>query len=114
MRLSDLLKLEAVTEAGEALGHVHDVRFRSQTDDPLGWTVDSLIVGPSSFAVRLGYSRGVVRGPGVLRAIFQWLARHGLRVPWDAVVRLEADRVVVAGEAGDFADPSDDDTGGEP
>lgn len=102
MRLSDLLALDAVTEDGTNLGHVHDVRFRAATDNPLGWTLDSLIVGPTSFSVRLGYARGVVDGPWLLRVLFKWLTRHGRRIPWSAVVSLDEDHVVVAGTRRDF------------
>lgn len=110
MRLSDLLKRDTVTEDGQELGKVHDVRF---TSDNGHWSVESLIVGPRSLAVRLGYSRGVVQGPALLNAAFSWLGRHGRRVPWDAVVRID-DRIVVRGSWDDFASPTAPSDGGEP
>lgn len=108
MRLSDLLTLEAVSEDGQSLGEVHDVRFRSSDDSPQNWTLDSLIVGPSSFAVRLGYSRGLVHGPWLLRTLFEWLARHGRRIPWSAVTDVGDSRVTVAGRPEDFGHPTDE------
>ncbi len=111
MRLSDLLKVDAVTEAGDDLGHVHDVRFRSAKHDPVGWRIDSLVVGPRSFAERLGYARGVVRGPGLLGAVLRWLGRKGIVIPWDAVVEVAPHRITVRGARDDFDHARLDDDG---
>lgn len=105
MRLSDLLQLEAVNEDGRRLGHVHDVRF-SGNGDPDGWDAESLIVGRAGFTARLGYAHGEVEGPWLFGYVLRWMARKGLEIPWDRVVSLDDDRVVVAGRWNDFAHPA--------
>lgn len=102
MRLSDLLKAEAVNEAGQRLGHVHDVRFRSATETPIAWTAEALIVGKSAIAERLGYSRGVVTGPWLLVQLFMWMSRHARVIPWGNVVAVERGKIVVRGSLHDF------------
>lgn len=106
MRVSDLLKLEAVNESGERIGHVHDVRFSSATRDTLGWTAASLIVGRGGFAARLGYAHGAVERPRAVAGLLSWLTRHAVEIPWARVVRVQEDRIVVSGTHGDFSTPS--------
>lgn len=106
MRVSDLLKLEAVDASGERLGHIHDVRFTSVTGGPVGWTAASLIVGRGGFAARLGYAHGAVTRPRLLAAVLAWLTRHALEIPWEHVADVRDDRVVVVGSRADFAAPS--------
>lgn len=106
MRVSDLLKLEAVDTSGERLGHVHDVRFTSVGGGAVGWTAASLIVGRGGFAARLGYAHGAVTHPRLLAAALAWLTRHALEIPWQHVTEVREDRVVVAGSRADFAAPS--------
>ncbi len=104
MKLSDLLRAAVVTEAGDALGHVHDVRFTSATGGPEGWSALGLIVGPSAFGTRLGYGRGGEHGPWVVAAVMGLLLRRGRVIPWDRVTRIDLEnrRVVVSGSRDDF------------
>jgi sporulation protein YlmC with PRC-barrel domain len=85
-RVSELLDRKVVTESGESLGRAFDVRARRS-----GRTIEitGLCVGRRGLAERLGIgsSRGEAkRHHKVWRRNF---------VPWDAVVRLEEDRIVV-------------------
>lgn len=104
MRLSDLLEAEAVTEAGQSLGHVHDVAFQSSSGDPQGWGASALIVGPLGFTWRLGYARGRSQGPHPLAALARALSGRGHVIPWEAVVAIEPGRVVVSGTRSAFRD----------
>jgi hypothetical protein len=90
MRLSDLLRSEVVTTDGRTYGTVEDVRLVQ--DGPLllpfgaAFRVDCLVVGTRRVGTRLGYNRGGVRGPWLLRAIFGATERRTQHVPWDSVV----------------------------
>jgi hypothetical protein len=67
MRLSELLGAEVVDQAGRSAGRVHDVRLVQ--DGPLiggfgaGLRLDGLIVGRRAVGARLGYERGDMGGP---------------------------------------------------
>lgn len=111
MNLSDLLKMDAVNEQGERLGHVHDVRFTSSNQGPTGWSAAALLVGRSGFTARLGYAHGEVRGPWLLRTLTRALDRHGKEIPWDRVVAVEEGRIVVSGAPDEFPHPSESRSG---
>jgi sporulation protein YlmC with PRC-barrel domain len=85
-RLSDILERTVVTESGEKLGRCFDLRGE-RTATTL--RVTGLVVGKRGFLERLGIgsSRGEAK-------------RHHKvwdrdMVPWNTVVRLERDRIVV-------------------
>jgi PRC-barrel domain len=101
MYLSDLLRSEVIDSAGKHLGKVEDVRVTQ--DGPLllpfgaAFRVEGLVVGSRGLGTRLGYGRGAVSGPWLLRKIFAARERRSSYVPWDAVaewdgrtVRLES------------------------
>ena len=89
MLVSDLLHRPVVDADGEPLGRVDDVRLVQ--DGPLiegfgaALRVADLVVGPGGLAVRLGYVRHGVRGPGLVRALASRLERRTLVVAWDEV-----------------------------
>jgi sporulation protein YlmC with PRC-barrel domain len=85
-RLSDLLERVVLTESGEKLGHCFDVRGE-RTATTL--QVTGLVVGRRGYFERLGIgsSRGEAK-----RHHKVWDRDV---VPWEAVVRLEGDRIVV-------------------
>jgi hypothetical protein len=79
MRISDLLDCEVVDVDGVSFGKVRDVRLIM--DGPLRGTlaqlrVDAVIVGGDAVAGRLGYIRGGVRGPALLKIIMGRLERR--------------------------------------
>jgi hypothetical protein len=79
MRLSDVLACELHDAGGKRLGKVRDVRL--VMDGPVRGSLaqlrlDALIVGGGALAGRLGYVRGNVRGPGLLRVVFSRLERR--------------------------------------
>jgi hypothetical protein len=80
VRLSELLDRSVVTADGRSLGKVRDVRLVQDGPILAGGTqaalrVEAVIVSRGWRGVRLGYLRGEVRGPWVLRAIFGRLER---------------------------------------
>ena len=105
MRLSELLAMEAVDEAGERVGRVHDVRVRQ--DGPVGAGYDAalqvtgLIVGTGGMAHRLGYRWSRSRGPWLLRVLMQRRRRPRF-VPWERIRAFDDGRVVVIGRAADL------------
>jgi hypothetical protein len=105
VRISDLLEYDVVSADGTRLGRISDVRVIQ--DGPIirgvqaAFRVDALIVGRSGLAQRLGYIRGRVEGPWMLRLIFSRLERRAQVVAisdiasWDDeahVVHLIADQ----------------------
>lgn len=87
MRASDLLRCEVVDASGRRLGEVTDIR--AVQDGPLrrgvqqAMRVEAFVVGPGGMADRLGFIRGRVDGPWLLRALLVRLERRA------HVVRLE-------------------------
>jgi len=80
MRISDLLALEVVDADGRQVGKVRDVRL-VQDGPLLGSTqaamrVDAVVAGGGALGIRLGYVRGRVRGPALLRWVFSWAERR--------------------------------------
>jgi sporulation protein YlmC with PRC-barrel domain len=106
MRLSDLLEQPVVADDGRHIGQIHDVHVVQ--DGPLlpsgyaAFRIHGLIAGRASFGTRLGYSGRPgydtdrhTRGPLPVKLLFRWLHRHAVYIPWDAVMRVECDRVLV-------------------
>ena len=90
MRLSTLLRREALTESGESLGHVFDVRVaRRPGGSPeradQQWRVVGLLVGTRGMRERFGFTPGGHAAPTL---------DHDL-LPWEAVLRLEDGKVIV-------------------
>jgi len=77
--LSSLLRRKVVTEGGRELGLCYDIRAEL-TQSSL--KVTGLCVGRSGWAEHFGLRRGA-------------RTRGHHPVPWDAVVRIEGDRIVV-------------------
>jgi sporulation protein YlmC with PRC-barrel domain len=77
--LSSLLRRQVVTEGGRKLGHCYDVRAEL-TQSSL--KVTGLCVGGRGLAEHFGLRRGA-------------RIRSRDPVPWEAVVRIEGDRIVV-------------------
>ena len=75
---SSFLDRLVVTESGRELGKCHDLRATLGRGRP---TVDAIVVGPGGWLEHLGIK-----------------PRSGRRrdaVPWEAVVRIEGERIVV-------------------
>jgi hypothetical protein len=95
VRLSELIHAKVVDEDGRRRGRVHDVRLVQ--DGPLSgadaaFRVDAVVIGAGSLGTRLGYLRGGVKGPWLLRTVFGRLERRASVVPmgdveWDAAAR---------------------------
>ena len=90
MRLSELITSRVVTESGEKLGHVFDVRVArdprsNKRRDDQDFYVTGLLVGNRGMRQRFGITHSGPAGP-----------RHVAEaVPWEAVRRIESGVVVV-------------------
>jgi hypothetical protein len=103
LRLTDLLDHDVVDELGHDLGIVHEAHLIQDGAQAVGvdqgLRLHGLYVGRGGAARRLGYVRGVVRGPWLLRMLLQ----HGTvrYVPWDRIIDV-GERVTVAGDGRDL------------
>jgi sporulation protein YlmC with PRC-barrel domain len=105
VRLTDLLGAEAVTIDGTRLGKVHDVRL-VQDGPPIGawgaaFRVRSLLVGPRSVGVRLGFDRAGVRGPWILKAPLVAWHRSLVEIGWERVAAVTPEAIRVRGTGQD-------------
>jgi hypothetical protein len=93
MRLSDLLGFTVFDSTGVEVGRINDVRLVQ--DGPYiegfgaGLRVEGFVAGPGGVGERLGFHRGGVEGPWILRVIFRSLERRGRYVTWDKVTKME-------------------------
>ncbi|MDX6582928.1 MAG: hypothetical protein QOI10_2112 [Solirubrobacterales bacterium] len=75
MRLSDLLEATVVTEDGDELGRVHDVRVRQlQRSSPDGYRlrIIGLVTGRRGLRERLGIDTGRTERPIADRDLIDW------------------------------------------
>ena len=87
-RISDVLDCDVVDADGRRLGQVRDVRL--VMDGPVEGSLarlrlDAVIVGGSALAGRLGYLRGGVRGPALLKAAMSRLERRAATYTADQI-----------------------------
>jgi hypothetical protein len=100
MHLSDLMSSRAIDCDGTEIGRVGDVRLVQ--DGPVllpfgaAFRVEGLVVGGHSLATRLGFLRGSLRGPVLLRAVFVALERRSRYVDWSDVVSWDGRTVRIA------------------
>jgi hypothetical protein len=87
IRLSELLGCEVVTESGDSLAHVWEVRAE-RTEGEL--RLVGLLVGRFAFAERLGFRHWLGQPEGN-----EMRRPHSDGIPWESVLRLEPGRVVV-------------------
>jgi sporulation protein YlmC with PRC-barrel domain len=89
MRLSELLNREVVTESGDSLGRIHDVRGELAGGR---LRVTGFIAGEVGILERLGIGTHGSGGPAQAKV-------HGHpAIPWERVVRVGAEVVVRDGE----------------
>jgi sporulation protein YlmC with PRC-barrel domain len=97
MRIAELLGSTVVDPEGRTLGAVHDVRL-VQDGPPLAsfdaaLTVSSLLFGPIAIGSRLGYGRHGVKGPWLLKTIFERIHGRHHAVQWEQVAAIEPTRI---------------------
>ncbi len=109
MRLTDLLGVEVVDEAGASAGRVHDVRLVQ--DGPLvggfgaALRLDGLIVSRRGIGARLGYEQGRMRGPLPVRLLARWLHHDGRYVDWGRIRAIQPNQVLISGTVEDLPRP---------
>jgi hypothetical protein len=109
VRLTDLLDAEVVDRSGRTIGRVHDVRL-VQDGPPVGavgasFRIEGLVVGGRTFGARLGFARANVRGPWILKLLFQRLHTDERLVLWPAVRAVTEGRVLIGVTADELAPP---------
>jgi sporulation protein YlmC with PRC-barrel domain len=109
MRLSDLLDSDVVDAEGRTLGHVHDVRL-VQEGPTVGsskatFRVAGLVVGGTKVGARLGFGRPKVRGPWLLKRLFERLHADDRFVPWGSVRAVTQGAIHVDVSAADLRRP---------
>jgi sporulation protein YlmC with PRC-barrel domain len=98
MRLSQLLGKPVVDEGGRELGVIHDIA--ATQDGPIiggfgaALQIDALVVGMAGLWDRVGFSTAHISGPRIMRGVAR-LGGTTDEIPWDRVVRIEKDRIVV-------------------
>ena len=101
MRVSELLGRRLVSESGQKLGHVFDVRVKR---DPRSsgaradqkWKLDALVFG----------RRGVIDRFGVITARHLIADERGEAVPWTEVVDIGPEEIVVRDRSAGAEAPS--------
>jgi hypothetical protein len=92
MRLSELIASTVVDVAGEPIGGVGDVRLVQ--DGPYqeafgpALRVEGLVAGRQGLAARLGYDRGDVKGPWLLRTLFRRSEARARYVAWEQIAEI--------------------------
>jgi hypothetical protein len=81
------------------VGTVHDLRFRVYTrpGGTRACQLDTLECGGAGLGHRLGYGEHAMRGPWPFPALFRYLARRSLAVPWSQVTALSRPRIGISG-----------------
>jgi hypothetical protein len=105
MQMSDVMGRPVADADGARVGKVADVRLVQ--DGPFvegfgnGLRVDALVVGRGGVASRLGYVRGGVRGPWLLKVLAAALEGRAFLVPW-ADLEATDDGFVTTGRRADL------------
>jgi sporulation protein YlmC with PRC-barrel domain len=99
LRLSELVGVVVSDASGSDLGEVHDVLL-VQDGPPIetfgaALRVHGLLAGPGSVWSRLGFDRDRVPGPWLLKLLARRAVSKTTFVPWEAIRRRDAARVVV-------------------
>jgi hypothetical protein len=89
MRLSEIIRSQVVTESGERLGHVFDVRVARRANSSPDradqqWRITGVVVGRRGLRERVGFVSGRRSAPTLDRDF----------IPWDAILRLDGETLV--------------------
>jgi hypothetical protein len=93
MLMSDVLGVSVFDPAGQPIGRISDVRLVQDGPYLDGFgnalRVDAVVVGRGGIASRLGYIRGGVRGPWLLKALASALEGRAHVITWTDLQRTE-------------------------
>jgi hypothetical protein len=103
MRASDLIGQDVFDAAAKHIGVVTDLRCVQ--DGPLRGSMQApriaaLIISTRHTGSLLGYDRRGQQGPWLIRIIVQFLHRHAVLVPWEAVADATGPIVLNSNQAG--------------
>ena len=86
MQMSDVMGRPVVDPSGKGVGKVSDVRLVQDGPYIEGFgnslRLDAVVVGRAGIASRLGYVRGGVRGPWLLRLLAAAIERRAYLISW--------------------------------
>jgi sporulation protein YlmC with PRC-barrel domain len=106
MRLSEVLACRVIDASGEEIGSVNDVRLVQDgayvEGFGAGLRVEGFVTGSGRLGERLGYHRGGVEGPWILRTFFARQERRGRYVPWSKVDAVEGDVIRLSCSRGEL------------
>ena len=95
VRVSSLCGRDVIDQTGTHHGHVIDIR--AVQDGPFiegfgsALRLETLVLGRRGTPTRLGYVRGGVKGPAVLRWLSTRIEERCLVVPWSDVAGVDGD-----------------------
>ncbi|MDP8932002.1 MAG: PRC-barrel domain-containing protein, partial [Actinomycetota bacterium] len=93
VRASSLLGTAVLDRDGRSLGRLRDLRLRADGDDH---RIEGLVTGRGVIAERFGYAYEEVVGPWLVVALMRRLARRTRYIPWNDVVEIATERLVVS------------------
>jgi hypothetical protein len=98
VRAAELIGCQVYDADGQVVGTVHDLRFRVHVrpDGTQACQLDALECGGVGLGHRLGYGEHAMRGPWPFPALFRYLARRSLAVPWSQVTALSRPRIEIS------------------
>jgi hypothetical protein len=73
-----------------------------QGDFGAAFRIVGLVVGPGAFGAYLGFDRTDVKGPWLLKELFNRLRRDSRFVAWGRIASVEEDRVRIRGSGDDL------------
>ena len=95
MLMSEILGSRAIDAEGVCVGRVIDVRMVQDGPFIEGFgsalRLETLVLGRRGTPTRLGYVRGGVKGPAVLRWLSTRIEERCLVVPWSDVAGVDGD-----------------------
>jgi hypothetical protein len=109
VRLSDITHLDVFDSEDLLIGRVRDVRLVQ--DGPLqglagaAFRVDGLVVGAGALGVRLGFHRRDMKGPWLLKWLFERLERRSRYVRWEDVASVGEDAVALRVPVRELGEP---------
>jgi hypothetical protein len=98
VRAAELIGCQVHDRHGQVVGTVHDLRFRVhiRPDGTQACQLELLECGGIGLGHRLGYGEHAMRGPWPFPALFRYLARRSLAVPWSQVTTVSRVRIDIS------------------
>jgi hypothetical protein len=98
VKAAELIGCQVYDADSQHVGTVHDLRFKLhiRPDGTQACELDALECGGIGLGHRLGYGEGAMRGPWPFPALFGYLKRRSLTIPWSAVTVFSRPRIDIS------------------